>query len=268
MIPLLRLVPYTAATAIPSPNHNSRKAAAIEGIVLHATADGGNEAGSVAWMQSPTSGVSSHLLVSRTGDVTRLVGDLQRAWHAGLSWWRGTSDVNSITLGIEIANRNDGEPYTDAQYQRVAEIVAHYIRQGLSLDDVVSHRVIARDRMTDPMGWNWDRFRVMVQKLLRTAEVEVPKQVPVVIQPTPKPILRSRTFWFNALTMLCAASLIISEVLDLAFSLGLTPPQEITLWLLFAVGTLNIILRYRTNCPIGSHENIDQSLRRPTLRLR
>lgn len=268
MIPLLTIVPYTAATAVPSPNFNSRKAATIEGIVLHATADGGNEAGTVSWMQSPSSAVSSHLLVSRNGDVTRLVGDLQRAWHAGLSWWRGTSDVNSITLGIEIANRNDGEPYTEAQYQRVAEIVAHYIRQGLTLDDVVSHRVIARDRMTDPLGWDWDRFRVMVQKQLRTAEVEVPRQVPVVIQPRFKPIMKSRTFWFNAMTVLATGAVIASDVLDLAFSLGLTPQEEITLWVLFAIGTVNIILRFQTTCPIGSPETINRSLNKATMRLR
>lgn len=269
MIPLLKLVPYTAATAVPSPNHCTRRAAAIEGIVLHATADGGNEAGTLAWMQSPASSVSSHLLVSRTGEVTRLVGDLQRAWHAGLSWWRGTSDVNSITLGIELANRNDGEPYTDAQYQRLAEIVAHYIRQGLTLDDVVSHQTIAADRMTDPVGWNWDRFRVLVQKQLRTAEVQPPRAVPVVITPKAKPVMHSRTFWVNALTVLATGSVIVSETLDLAFKLGLTPQEQITLWVLFAVGTVNIILRFQTNCPIGStSETVERSLQKATMRLR
>lgn len=116
--------------------------------------------------------MSCHLLVSRSGRVTRLVGDQQRAWHAGLSWWRGTRDVNSVTLGIEIANRNDGEPYSDAQYARVAAIVAHYCRQGLSLDDVVSHAEIAPGRRTDPFGWEWDRFRAMVQEQLRHADAE------------------------------------------------------------------------------------------------
>ena len=169
MIRLLKLRPYTGDTVAPSPNHGVRKAPVIKGIILHATADDGNEALALSWMRSPKSQVSCHLLVSRAGRVTRLVGDQQRAWHAGGSHWRGTTDVNSITLGIEIANRNDGEPYTDAQYGRVAAIVAHYCRQGLSLDDVVSHQAIAAGRKTDPFGWDWERFRSMVKHQLRAA---------------------------------------------------------------------------------------------------
>lgn len=170
MIKLLKLRPYTGDTASPSPNHGVRKAPVIRGIVLHATADDGDEALALSWMRSAKSRVSCHLLVSRAGRVTRLVGDQQRAWHAGDARWRGTTDVNSITLGIEIANRNDGEPYTEAQYARVAAIVAHYCRQGLSLDDVVSHAAIAAGRKTDPSGWDWTRFRSMVKQQLRVPD--------------------------------------------------------------------------------------------------
>lgn len=167
MIKLLKLRPYTGDILSPSPNHGVRKALVIKGIVLHATADEGDEALALSWLRSPKSHVSCHLLVGRNGRVTRLVGDQQRAWHAGGSHWRGTTDVNSITLGIEIANRNDGEPFTDEQYARVASIVAHYCRQGLSLDDVVSHGAIAAGRKTDPLGWDWERFRAMVRQQMR-----------------------------------------------------------------------------------------------------
>lgn len=191
MITLRNLTPYTGDVLAPSPNHDARKSQAIEGIVLHATQDGGHEARSLSWMRSPQSRVSCHLLVSRNGRVTRLVGDRQRAWHAGLSWWRGTSDVNSVTLGIEIANRNDGEPFTDAQYARVAAIVAYYCRQGLSLDDVVSHEEIAPGRRTDPVGWNWDRFRTLVRAQLRPADVLAPPiasvRPPVIRGGVPRP---------------------------------------------------------------------------------
>jgi hypothetical protein len=171
MISLMNLTPYTDTVVVPSPNHESRRAAAVEGIVLHATADEGHEEGTITWLCSPKSRVSCHLVVSRTGRTTRLVGDHQRAWHAGVAWWRGTTDVNSITLGIEIANRNDGEPYTDAQYIRVAKIVAHYCRQGLSLDDVVSHGAITEDRRTDPLGWDWERFSALVEQELQPVDV-------------------------------------------------------------------------------------------------
>lgn len=296
MITLLKLRPYIGDIVAPSPNHGSRRAPAIEGIVLHATADAGDETRSLSWLRSPTSQASCHLLVSRAGWVTRLVGDEQRAWHAGASWWRGRSDVNSITLGIEIANRNDGEPYTDEQYDRVAAIVAHYCRQGLSIDDVVGHKDIAPGRRTDPRGWDWDRFRSMVQAQLRPVDITLPiptpdialpavpdmarpsrkptdfslPSVPPVRAPEPagpvlsamptkqvpttagtKPALRSRTIWLNGLTVLAAGAAIIGEGLKLAFSVGLTVPQQVTTWALFAVGLVNIILRMRTTQPLS-----------------
>jgi hypothetical protein len=311
VIPLLKLTPYIGATVAPSPNHGARRAPAIEGIVLHATDDAGEEARTLSWMQSPRSQVSCHLLVSRSGEVTRLVGDQQRAWHAGLSTWRGTSDVNSITLGVEIANRNDGEPYPDAQYVRVAEVVAHYCRQGLTLDDVVGHADIAPGRRTDPFGWDWERFRTMVLDLLhgedpdgrraiydrRSAERVVAEGAAAVrtgavpadalsstrasapgskvtaaaAQRQPangipaKPVLCSRTLWLNGLTVLATGSLIIGESLDLAFAMGLSFPQEITMWILFAVGVVNIALRFQTICPVGSgSENVDKAAARAT----
>lgn len=277
MITLLKLSPYTGDRVAPSPNHDARKAPAIEGIVLHATEDGGDETLSLRWLRSPKSRVSCHLLVSRAGRVTRLVGDRQRAWHAGLSNWHGTSDVNSITLGIEIANRNNGEPYTDAQYDRVAEIVAHYCGQGLSLDEVVSHQQIAEGRKTDPLGWDWDRFRAaVVQRLWKP--VPLPSPVPVLASrganPTvsaipsaspdvdmtrakpaqatalPKPVLHSRTLWLNAMMVLAASGMLGNDAFDLAHNVGIQVPPNITKWALFVIGILNIILRFRTNRPL------------------
>ena len=305
MITVLELRPYPSDDdiVVPSPNQGARTGATIEGIVLHATADAGNEAGTLTWLRSPKSGVSCHLLVSRTGRVTRLVGDQHCAWHAGLAWWRGTSDVNSITLGIEIANRNDGEPYTDAQYHRVATIVAHYCRQGLSLDDVVSHGAIAEERRTDPLGWKWDRFRAMVQEQLRAPEVDgdhppiydrrstergagplkqlvqafAPPTQPAPTTATPKPrvpaIIRgkralcSRTLWLNGLTVLAAGSGLASETLQLPLPVGLTPPDEITLWALLCIGVVNVILRLETTCPIGTNQRVDRTPAQTTIRV-
>ncbi|MFL5579336.1 MAG: N-acetylmuramoyl-L-alanine amidase [Gemmatimonadaceae bacterium] len=309
MITLLELRPYTGDVVTPSPNHDARDAQAIAGIVLHATADGGDESRALAWLCSPKSRVSCHLLVSRTGRVTRLVGDQQRAWHAGRAWWRGKSDVNSITLGIEIANRNDGEPYTDAQYGRVAAIVAHYCRQGLDLDDVVGHGAIAETRRSDPLAWDWDRFRTMVQHQLRAVDDEGRRgavydrrsgdrlaadeaadygstDLPPPADPSArapdeegrrvptaptrsrrggaivmrKPVLRSRTLWVNGLTVLAAGSVIIGDTLDLAFRVGLTLPEEVTMWVLFGVGVLNIVLRFQTTCPIGGSQDVDRTV--------
>ena len=272
MIKLPNIMPYTGDTVAPSPNHGVRKTPFIAGIVLHATEDGGNEFRALAWMLSPRSRVSCHLMVGRNGHVTRLVGDQQRAWHAGASRWRGTSDVNSITLAIEIANRNDGEPYTDEQYNRVAEIVAHYCRQGISLDDVVSHAKVAPVRKTDPFGWDWYRFRTLVEAQLQPAaapELRDRSEVPSRVQPasiavaaarpatrrpavynTAKPVMHSRTFWLNILTVLAAGAAIAGQMLDLAFWVGLPLPDEVVMWALFCVGALNILLRFSTTRPL------------------
>lgn len=67
--------------------------------------------------------------------------------------------MNSVSLGWEIGNRNDGrELYTDAQYRTVARLLAHYLPQGLSQSAVVSHAAIAPGRKTDPLGWDWGRM--------------------------------------------------------------------------------------------------------------
>ncbi len=159
MIPLARLRPAPADRELPSPNRGSRGGSPIRLIVLHATADNGDEAGAEAWMRNPASQVSAHLHIRRDGSVTRLVDDADRAWHAGRSSFPGVGDVNSESLGWEIANRNDGrELYTAAQYQTIAHLLRHYLPQGLDEGDVVSHAMIAPGRKTDPLGWDWERM--------------------------------------------------------------------------------------------------------------
>lgn len=306
MITLLQLRPYTGDRVAPSPNHGARHVPRIQGIVLHATADDGNEALALAWLRSPASRVSCHLMVSRGGRVTRLVGDRQRAWHAGDAWWRGTTDVNSITLGIEIANRNDGEPYTAAQYSRVAAIVAHYCRQGLALDDVVGHEAIAPGRKTDPFGWDWERFRNMVRRqqqdrartvVAPTSQPKPNKEVardvraasPKVVAPAkpipppkpvappkqrapvltmPKPVMYSRTLWLAGMTVLASGGMLVGETVDFAHRIGITPPEVLAKWALFLVGIVNIILRLRTTQPLTCSPVINRSLAEARLQLR
>lgn len=99
----------------------------------------------------------------------RLVPDLLRAWHAERSRWRGIEGVNTISLGWEIANRNDGiDPYTDAQYATLARLAAFYVRQGIGLGDFVSHAGVALPpgRKSDPRGWDWPRFFAQTRSLL------------------------------------------------------------------------------------------------------
>ena len=165
------LVPALAACTRVSPNQNARPldVPGIACVVLHATADEGNEAGAESWMCDAVSQVSAHLHIRRDGHVTRLVDDGRRAWHAGASQWQGLGEVNDYSLGWEIANRNDGrEPYTVAQYETLVQLAAAYVAQGIPMDAFVSHAEIAlpAGRKRDPAGFDWNRFRTGVRALV------------------------------------------------------------------------------------------------------
>ena len=86
----------------PSPNCDER-ALPVSMIVLHYT--GMPDAQSALdRLTSPDARVSSHYLIDEDGTVYRLVDESKRAWHAGKSRWRGVTDVNSASVGIEIVN--------------------------------------------------------------------------------------------------------------------------------------------------------------------
>lgn len=174
MIPLPHLDPYDADLDLASPNHGPRRADAIGLIVLHATADQGSERGAESWMRNPQAQVSAHLHIRRDGTIVRLVDDRRRAWHAGRASWPGVSDVNDESLGWEIANRNDGkEAYTDEQYRAVADLLQHYLPQGIHRPNVVGHFQVSPGRKTDPRGWDWGRTWRLVDEVTEPEEPDV-----------------------------------------------------------------------------------------------
>lgn len=180
MIKVADVQPWAAARFLRSPHFNDRSSGHIHGVVLHHTA--GSDDGAESWMANPASKVSCHLHFRRDGSTTRMVIDNRRAWHTGNSVWRSIQDVNSITLGWEIGNWGNGvEPYTDAQYAALAQVAVHYIRQGLKLEDFVSHETVARPfgRKNDPLGFDWRRFRGETDARLHneTIRPEPPKVV-------------------------------------------------------------------------------------------
>jgi N-acetyl-anhydromuramoyl-L-alanine amidase len=101
--------------------------------------------------------VSAHLLIERRGAVTQFVPFHRRAWHAGVSCWRGRPGCNDYAIGIELEGADD-RPYTQAQYRRLRQVLealmARYPR--LSPDAVVGHFEVAPGRKTDPgPGFSW-----------------------------------------------------------------------------------------------------------------
>lgn len=159
----------------------------ISCIVLHATADEGDEAGAESWLCKRDSQASAHLLIRRDGTAVRLVPDALRAWHAGVSAFRGRCDVNAFSLGWELCNRNDGrERFTDAQYETVARIAAHYIGQGLTFPEFAGHDEVALPpgRKTDPREFDWPRF----VKATLAAITQLAPQTPAPRTSSPEPI--------------------------------------------------------------------------------
>lgn len=104
--------------------------------------------------------VSSHLLIKRTGEIVQYVPFNKRAWHAGLSEFRGQKKCNDFSIGIELEG-TESQPYTDKQYQQLIAVtktlIAHY--PDLSNQHIARHSDISPGRKTDPgASFDWNRF--------------------------------------------------------------------------------------------------------------
>ena len=136
----------------PSPNFDARTAPP-DMLVLHYTGmvDGPS---ALARLCDPGAKVSSHYLVEEDGRVFRLVAEARRAWHAGVSSWRGEREVNGASLGVEIVNpghEHGYRPFPEAQVQAVISLVAD-VRGRWNIPDrnLVAHSDVAPMRKSDP----------------------------------------------------------------------------------------------------------------------
>ncbi len=146
-----------------SPNH-SRRTKPISCFVLHATAGGLQS--SINWLCNPAAQVSSHYVIGKSGTIYQLVPDSEVAWHAGVSAWRGQTNVNEFSIGCELENANTGrDPYPPAQLDALAQLCREKIAQyAIPPENVVRHLDVAvpRGRKSDPAGFDWAGFRVRV----------------------------------------------------------------------------------------------------------
>ena len=92
--------------------------------------------------------VSAHFFVRRDGEVVQFVPVGRRAWHAGVSLWRGRGRCNDFSIGVELEGA-DEQSFEPAQYRRLAEL-AGALRAMLPLTDIAAHSDIAPVRKTDP----------------------------------------------------------------------------------------------------------------------
>ncbi|MEO5972209.1 MAG: N-acetylmuramoyl-L-alanine amidase, partial [Sphingomicrobium sp.] len=122
-------------------------------IVLHYTGMP-DAAGALDRLTSPEAKVSAHYCVDEDGTITCLVDEEHRAWHAGKARWRGVSDVNSASVGIEIVNPGHefgSRPFPDEQIAALIPLVASIKdRHGISRGNVVGHSDVAPARKEDP----------------------------------------------------------------------------------------------------------------------
>lgn len=152
--------------ARPSPNFNDRKFP-IDMLVLHYT---GMETGQAALdrMCDAEAQVSAHYMIWEDGRVVQLVGEDKRAWHAGVSSWRGEEDLNSRSIGIEIVNGGHDwplaggvlPPYPTAQIEALIELCQGILeRWDIPQTRILGHSDIAPARKDDPgEHFPWDRL--------------------------------------------------------------------------------------------------------------
>ena len=135
-----------------SPNFNDRKSKNIEIVVIHYTALN-SISSSLKYLCSKKNKVSSHYLISKSGKIYSLVSEKKRAWHAGKSYWRGNTDINSISIGIEL----DYSP-SDTNNKFSIELNSSLIfllkkllkKYKIRTENVLGHSDIAPYRKIDP----------------------------------------------------------------------------------------------------------------------
>jgi N-acetylmuramoyl-L-alanine amidase len=138
----------------PSPNHNDRASpTGIDMLILHYTGMSDAES-ALRRLCDPRAEVSAHYLVYEDGGITQCVPESRRAWHAGKSFWKGSRDINSRSIGIEIVNPgHDGDypEFPEAQIEAVVDLCVDICRRhDIKPWMVLAHSDIAPDRKQDP----------------------------------------------------------------------------------------------------------------------
>ena len=142
-----------------SPNFGERRGGVRPSlIVLHFTAMESCGA-ALQRLCDPATDVSAHYLISEPGAVLALVAEDKRAWHAGAGAWRGVEDINSQSIGIELANSGT-EPFAEPQMRALERLLAEVMaRWVIPPQGVIGHSDMAPGRKADPGArFDWKRL--------------------------------------------------------------------------------------------------------------
>lgn len=146
-----------------SPNSGARRLGQDpDMVVLHHTAMQSAEA-AIARLCDPEFEVSAHYVIAENGAVTRLVPEELRAWHAGAGQWGQVVDVNSHSIGIELANAgplSDFPPFAAPQMDALEELLGGIVtRHNIRAERVIAHSDMAPGRKADPGAkFDWQRL--------------------------------------------------------------------------------------------------------------
>jgi N-acetylmuramoyl-L-alanine amidase len=149
-----------AANVHPAANVEPRRAVARPRLlILHYTGMS-SAAKAIDWLARAESGVSCHYVIDEAGVITQMVPERMRAWHAGVSCWRGERDINSHSIGIEIQNPGHADGYPDFSRRQMAAVIALgrdiVTRNGIAPDGLLAHSDVAPARKIDPgEKFNW-----------------------------------------------------------------------------------------------------------------
>jgi AmpD protein len=163
-----------AAAQVPSPNCDARPETELSLLVIHNISlppgeFGGEDilrlftnrlsaADHAQYADIASLRVSAHFLIRRDGCIVQFVPCPLRAWHAGVSSWKGRQRCNDFSIGVELEG-TDATAYEDAQYSQLARLT-RALRRRYPLPDIAGHSEIAPGRKTDPgPAFDWDRFR-------------------------------------------------------------------------------------------------------------
>jgi AmpD protein len=167
-----------AAVWTPSPNFDERpEGAAVELVVIHNISLPPGEFGG-PWIDALFQNrldpeahpyfrdiaaleVSAHFLIRRDGELRQYVSTDQRAWHAGVSSWKGRERCNDFSIGVELEGADD-VPFSEHQYEALSELSRALLERYGALD-FAGHSDVAPGRKTDPGPWfDWARFLASV----------------------------------------------------------------------------------------------------------
>ncbi len=151
-----------AADVVASPNRGVRIGSGLDMLILHytgmPTADAAFER-----LRDPAAEVSAHYFVFEDGRVVQMVAEADRAWHAGAGAWAGVRDINSRSIGIEIAHPGHVgglPPYPEAQIAAVMALARDIVvRRAIPAARVLAHSDVAPARKEDPgENFPWERL--------------------------------------------------------------------------------------------------------------